>query len=130
MKWRGKKRSAVEERLRRIDEEMAAVQKEIRMRSRSMERPLTSAFPTYREEYQRDIIPPSSRPPREASPESVNTQRSKDERFQNYLASSFQQMHSLKQERRVQRNKAILMLVVVGIILFWVLWQVFHVFLS
>jgi tetrahydromethanopterin S-methyltransferase subunit G len=129
MKWGGKKRSAVQDRLRKIDEELAVVQKEIRQRSRIKERPLTSAFQTYREEYHGDSTAPVSRSPREAAPP-LNTQRPKDERFQNYLASSFQQLHSLKQERRVQRNKAILMLVVVGIILFWVLWQVFHVFLS
>jgi len=44
-----------------------------------------------------------------------------DERFADYLASSFQGARPLRQERRIQRNKAIAMIVVVVFLLFWAL---------
>jgi len=42
-----------------------------------------------------------------------------DERFADYLASSFQAARPLRQERRIQRNKAIVMIVVVAFLLIW-----------
>ena len=51
--------------------------------------------------------------------------KTSDERFADYLASSFQAARPLRQERRIQRNKAIIMLVVVILLSFWILYRVF-----
>jgi len=55
--------------------------------------------------------------------ESARQSSIRDERFSDYLASSFQQVGPLRHERRIQRNKAILMVVLVLLVLFWVLYQ-------
>jgi hypothetical protein len=48
-----------------------------------------------------------------------------DDRFALYLSGSLQSARPLKHERRIQRNKAILMLLVVLLLLFWVLYRFF-----
>lgn len=57
----------------------------------------------------------------------VQGERLRDERFADYLSSSFQTVRPLKHERRTQRNKAIVMVGVVLVVLFWFLsrfvWQ-------
>jgi hypothetical protein len=47
-----------------------------------------------------------------------------DKRFADYLSSSFQSVRPLRHERRIQRNKAIVMAVLALLMLYWVL----HVF--
>lgn len=44
-----------------------------------------------------------------------------DERFADYLASSFHASRPLRQERRIQRNKVVVMTIVVAMLLIWVL---------
>lgn len=44
----------------------------------------------------------------------------RDERFSDYLASSFEAGGSLRYERRIQRNKAVLLAIVVIVVLVWV----------
>jgi len=51
--------------------------------------------------------------------------RIRDERFSDYLSSSFKPSRPLKHERRVQRNKAVVMLCCVLIVLFWVVYRMF-----
>lgn len=48
-----------------------------------------------------------------------------DRRFADYLSTSFQPVRPLRHERRIQRNKAILMAVVAALALFWVLYRFF-----
>ena len=48
----------------------------------------------------------------------------KDEHFLEYLSSSFNSGRPMKHERRIQRNKAVLMLIIVLFILFFVLYRV------
>ena len=48
-----------------------------------------------------------------------------DERFVGYLANSFDSMRPLRHERRIQRNKAVVMAVVVLLLLFWLLYRHF-----
>jgi hypothetical protein len=43
----------------------------------------------------------------------------RDERFTEYLSSNFQPAHPMKRERNVQRNKAIVMLGVLVIVIYW-----------
>ena len=50
----------------------------------------------------------------------------KEERFLEYLSSSFNSGRPLRQERRLQRNKAMLMLIKVLFILFIVLYSIMH----
>ena len=49
----------------------------------------------------------------------------RDERFTDYLASSFEAGSDLRYERKVQRNKAILLAVVVLVVLIWVVRRLF-----
>ena len=49
----------------------------------------------------------------------------RDERFADYLASSLHAARPLRHERRIQRNKAILMLVFVLLVLVWFAYQFF-----
>ncbi len=67
--------------------------------------------------------PPAARPPApKPEPERPAPERAlhlRDERFVDYLATNLQAVAPLRQERRVQRNKAILLLIValvVGIV--------------
>jgi hypothetical protein len=46
-----------------------------------------------------------------------------DRRFADYLSTSFQSVRPLRHERKVQRNKAILMAVLAALALFWVLYR-------
>jgi hypothetical protein len=48
-----------------------------------------------------------------------------NERLADYLAGSFHAMRPLRHERRIQRNKAILMIIVVLLALFWVVYRFF-----
>ena len=43
------------------------------------------------------------------------------ERFVDYLASNFQPARPLRHERKIQRNKAILVLVLLGVIVVWLI---------
>lgn len=129
MKTLWKKKTPVQTRIAQIEAEMLNLRKEMKEASRVRAQPLSSALPVYRERHASSSVP--ERAPRQAAESSpLSAQRPSDERFKNYLASSFQTAHALKHERRLQRNKAIAMLVIVAIILFWVLWQVFNVFLA
>ena len=49
-----------------------------------------------------------------------------DRRFADYLSTSFQSMRPLRHERRIQRNKAILMAVLALLALFWMLYRRFQ----
>jgi len=51
--------------------------------------------------------------------------RIRDKRFADYLSTSFQTVRPLRHERRIQRNKAILMAVLAALALFWVLYRFF-----
>jgi hypothetical protein len=122
MKSLWKKKTPLQSRIAQIEAEMLNLRKEMKEASRARAQPLSSALPVYRERSANPSV--SERAPRpvlDSAP--VSMQRPPDERFKSYLASSFQTAHALKHERRLQRNKAIVMLVIVGVILFWVLWQ-------
>jgi hypothetical protein len=49
-----------------------------------------------------------------------------DHRFKNYLASSFSPTQPLRRERRIQRNKAIAMVIVAVVVFFWVVSRFFR----
>jgi hypothetical protein len=71
---------------------------------------------------------PAARPPlrpRRAPLEDGDWQRFRNERLTEYLADSVQTIQPLRYERDVQRNKAIVMLVVVLLVLFWVVYRLF-----
>jgi hypothetical protein len=72
--------------------------------------------------------PSHSRPPRRqrlAPLEDGDWRRFRNERLTEYLADSVQTIQPLRYERNVQRNKAIVMLVIVGLVLFWVVYRLF-----
>jgi hypothetical protein len=73
---------------------------------------------------------PTVRPEPVADPRSDpravrGTAKAYDERFADYLASSFQAARPLRQERAIQRNKAIVMAIVVVILFLWALYRYF-----
>jgi hypothetical protein len=126
MRAKKHRKDPLQARIRALDEELRALDKEIRQRQRGAERPLTAPFAAYREEYHGEPPVGGALQREEPPPALITTQRSKDERFTSYLASSFQQPNALRHERRLQRNKAIVVLVVALLALFWVLWQLLH----
>jgi hypothetical protein len=129
MKSPFKKKTLLNERVSQIESQMAALHKEIRRAERQRERPLSSAFPTYRDEQRDEGLKAPARGEEGrlgAAPD--RAQPARDDRFANYLASSFQTMHPLKHERKILRNKAIFMLVVVTIVIIWVVWLARNVF--
>ena len=52
--------------------------------------------------------------------------RQRDERLVDYLADNLDSARPLRHERRIQRNKAIVMVIVVLIVLFWLVYRVFY----
>ena len=61
---------------------------------------------------------------KKAEPTAPVPQAGKDDQFLEYLSSSFNSGRPMRQERRIQRNKAILMLIIVLLILFFVLYRI------
>ena len=57
--------------------------------------------------------------------ESPRLRAVRDERFADYLASNLAASRPLRHERQVQRNRAVVMLLVVVIVLTWVVFQFF-----
>jgi len=69
------------------------------------------------------VAPPPAEP-KEAREPREPLRRPRDERFVDYLASSFEPNRPLIHEQRVQRNKAILTICCVLVLLFWILHRI------
>jgi hypothetical protein len=72
-------------------------------------------------------VAPAARhePPSRAPAVGGEWTRFRSERLTEYLAGSVQTMQPLRHERHIQRNKAIFMLTIVALALFWVLYRLF-----
>lgn len=106
------KDSSLSKRLKELEKELSHVDGNIRSLSRTLERPRTPGLGA----------PPASPPPEAPSVRREPVpRRARDERFTDYLASSLEPTRPLLHERRLQRNKAILALVVTALVLFWIL---------
>lgn len=135
-----KRDSALENRLKKIREELSLINKDIRSLSDVAKNPekvahlprLKSVEPRKTPESKADpeapprsavhTTEPPSLAPKEADKQATQKAVLRDEKFRDYLSSSFESIKPLRQERRVQRNKAIIMMVFVLILLFWILY--------
>lgn len=138
------KDSALEERLKKIKDELSLVNKDIRTLSDVVKHPDESvglprlksvALRKARESVKSSFAAPAqtieAKPvERAVVPVQVQdrplTQKPvlRDDKFRDYLSSSFDTAKPMRQERRVQRNKAITMLVAALALLFWILYSI------
>lgn len=136
MAWERKKSSAIDRRLDDLRREMSRLDREMRTANRAGARP-PPATPVAPRAPAEDLFSqvnktpgappaapapavspaPAAEPPFRAGKPSARFGR---ERFANYfMAGHFQDMRPSRQEMRVLRNKAILMLVLVLLLVFW-----------
>jgi hypothetical protein len=139
MRMRLAKRSILNERIKRVRKDLSDLDRQIRSIEKTVgEGGLPPVLPKPRapEPERYDSVPERRWPPISApvpgvkpaaaaggdvAEEQIRRMR-EDKRFANYLASSFQTMHPLRNERRLQRNKALVMVAFVILILFLLLW--------
>lgn len=135
-----KRPSALERKIKRVRKELALVDSELRTLTKFVEKPGMSADlaqlkATPKEEAlsTRFQSPPSthseglqsaSQPRQRITQHQKEPERSKDDRFADYLASSFQTVQLLRRERSKQRTKAIVMLIFV----LFALYALYHFF--
>lgn len=147
-----KRNSVLRKRLKDIEREISAVNRGVKTLSRNMEKAeggVVSSPPAYppRQFEPRAPTAGASPAPAEAAPAGgdlfppggnaagsapvlfshpAELQRQKDRRFANYFASSnMDAIRPLRQERNVQRNKAILMVVVLILVMLWLYYKFF-----
>jgi hypothetical protein len=127
---RGKKSSSLDKRIKQVKKELSAVDSNIKALSKSVDR--RKGHTTVRGDKQTGSTTPAAgaragKKTAEAHVKEVRyqPQRIYDQRFADYLASSFQTVRPLRHERRVQRNKAIVMVLFVLLALFWVVYRFF-----
>lgn len=107
-----RKKSEIEKRLKNIRKEISSVNSNLSSLSRTvMDSEESSVRPRVRAGAAR-----GKRKPKGA--------RSSD-RFADYFSTSFQPVLPLRRERRIQRNKAIVMSVFVLMVLFWIVYRFF-----
>jgi len=133
------KPSLADRKLKRIEKELAMLDKEIHILSKFVEKPGKSTVARLKAmeaaadtKAKGSAEGPASGPSRsriagrqseKPAPRDTNTVY--EERFADYLASSFQTVQVLKHEKNIQRNKAIVMVVIVVLVL-WAL--IYHFF--
>ena len=106
-----KRKSEIDRRLKRIRKELLSVDSNLHTLEKNAEREKGA---------RRSAVLSTPAPP-----PSVDTTSRRESRFADYLSSSLQAPPPLRRERRIQRNKAILMSVFVLLVLFWILHRVF-----
>ncbi len=121
--------SVIDRRLQELQREMARLEREMKTANRGPLRPPPPPAPPPAAAAEEDLFarsappPPSpANPPPDGKPFKTGRQASRfgRERFANYfMAGHFQDLRPSRQEVRVLRNKAILMLVLVLLLVFW-----------
>ncbi len=132
-------KGTLEGRLKQIRKELSLIDKDLkslsgsashsspdkpkpRIRSKELrEKVERKSAPTAVQEPLREVPPPKSK--KSVLAPSASVKMDNDGRFLDYLSSSFNSNRPLGQERRIQRNKAVLMLIIVLFILFLVLYR-------
>jgi hypothetical protein len=124
-----RKKSAVDRRLQKVERELTLVNRDLRVLSKTVRKSSKPTdFPALRSlRNEADASPAVSAPAGAPAAETdvsaepdrrrAGGRRIPDERFSDYLASSMQGTRPLRHERRIQRNKAILMIVFVLVVL-------------
>lgn len=125
-----RKSSPLDRRIRKIDKELSSIDERIRLRAKRASKLLpqgmqeaADAESTALPENDTDGTDSELRQEQEVGTVKTIGKRIHDDRFADYLASSFQPVRPLRHERRIQRNKAIVMLIVLALLLFAVLYQ-------
>ena len=107
-----KKKSEIEKRLKGIQKEISSVDGNLQSLSRTVMKSKTTV--------------PASRNRKEM--EKYRERKLGDRvsgRFADYFSTSFQPVMPLRHERKIQRNKAIVMSVFVLVVLFWIVYRFF-----
>ncbi|OVE75347.1 hypothetical protein BVX97_04920 [bacterium E08(2017)] len=112
-----KKSKAIEKRRKKIDKELALLNNDIKSLEKTVQHPFSGSRPKLKSEGKKS---PSE--PREN--DSVSRVGKKDDRLGEYLSGNIHDVGSMKNERRLQRNKAITMIIVV-IIVALLIWRRF-----
>lgn len=136
-----KRKSVVSKRIKKIQQELSVVDRDLRSLSRSVRyrSDETGSVRSSRDAEVDRLARNSSLDsyePAVDNPEATEfrdnessidgpMQPKRDERLAEYLSGSFQSMGPLRHERRIQRNKAVVMCVVVILILFWAVYRFF-----
>jgi hypothetical protein len=135
-----KKHSALDRKLKRIEKDLSLVDSEIKTLSRFVERPDKSKLAGRHKQENKQAEPenkpeikekPIAQKPAETPKHAVPGKKPEpppqkdpskiyEERFADYLASSFQTVQILRREKSIQRNKAIVAWIIV-ILLAWLL---------
>lgn len=147
-----KKTSAIEDKIKRVEKELEMINADLKALSKTVadpkktlprlksksSMPLPESVPA--ESFEQDIPKRRSEPqrhfaskqtkPRDFSPEPSVKKKSKerplrDERFIDYLSSSMPEAAHTRKERALQRNKALFVLALAGIVLFLLLYNKF-----
>ncbi len=123
-----RKDSVLENKLKRVKEELSMVNKDIRSLSdvvrnpdRDVSLPRLKSVEMRRLEGLADVPGAAAGPDESLSGSQRAGQR--DEKFRDYLSAGFESTKPLRQERRVQRNKAIVMMVAALLLLFWFIYS-------
>ena len=135
MSVRSKKPTAFDRRIKRIERELSEVNHEIRSLTKSVEKSGRSLDMARLQAMRRggvqspvETVPGAARAPapeREAAPQPVARNRpgQRPDRLVDYLATSVEAIRPLRHERLIQRNKAIVMIVFVLVVLAAVLFR-------
>ena len=125
---KSKKKSVLKKKLKKVEKELSAVSSDIRSLSKGKRRrgsvgqPSPFGLPPSPSGLRRT----SRRTSRRAGTGAEKQEGSAihDERFADYFSGSFEAVRPLKHERKLQRNKALVMVIFVVVVLLWVLSRV------
>jgi hypothetical protein len=111
-----KRRSEIDKRLKRITRELRSVDTNLHTLERTVTRE-TGA--------KRSSVLKTPAPAPTLDDEARGRRGGRDSKFADFLSSSLEPVRPLRRERRIQRNKVIVMTVFVLLVLFWVLHRLF-----
>lgn len=112
-------KTPLSDRIKELEQELSQVNGNIRTLAKTGKSPRKREVAEVpRVERLAPVAPPPPAEPKEP------LRRPRDERFVDYLASSFEPNRPLIHEQRVQRNKAILTICCVLVLLFWILHRI------
>jgi hypothetical protein len=116
-----RKATSIERRRRKIERAMALIDDDIKALSKAVDDPVHAENIKLKSS---DVMPSSGeKGEAQRKPEAGNqTSGNHEERFSEYLSGDFQTIGSLKNERKLQRNKAVVMIVFVIFLVLW-LWR-------
>jgi len=115
-----RKNRTIGKRLKQIDKEIISIDREIESLSRDLSR---SVNEVRKEEEEHGVQKSDTN---QAVDELVSKMKDRDSRFANYLVSGLSDIRPLRHERIAQRNKALLMVVVVLVLAVWLFFRYRH----